>query len=99
MRVSMAALTRAPVRGASVRVARPRATVRPAPSFSQLPLSASGRTALTARRSLRAVVAAAGDDGYASSDDPDVASGKRKSVSSMNVNELKAEVRVACAPR
>jgi hypothetical protein len=91
---TMVALTRAPV-CAGVRVAAPRKAARKANVGGQKPqLQLLSRSVqLCAARKPSAVVAAAGDDGYASSDDPEVTSGKRKAVSSMNLADLKAEAR------
>jgi hypothetical protein len=90
---TMVALTRAPV-CAGVRVAAPRKAARKANVGGQKPqLQLLSRSLqLCAARKPSSVEAAAGDDGYASSDDPEVTSGKRKAVSSMNVKDLQAEV-------
>lgn len=90
----MAALTRAPV-CAGVRVVAPRKVAARMPVANggqKLQLLSRRSLQLSAARKPSAVVAAAGDDGYASSDDPEVTSGKRKAVSGMNVKDLQAEV-------
>ena len=96
---AMTALTRAPAAG--VRVAAP----RKAAAAAAQPLKAvasnrlAGGSVFFARKLRPVFAAAAGEDGYASSDDPEVASGKRKAPSSMNIKELQAEARFRPARR
>ena len=98
MRVTMAALMRAPARsGAHVAAPRKTAVRKAGALVTQTSNRLAGTVFLPARR-LRAVVAAAGEDGYASSDDPEVASGKRKAPSAMNLKDLQAEARPTTPP-